>query len=220
MASSGDVWRHEMPKTMMNQEASVLAPQCPNFRAWLDLADSLLSLLQHVPSLVGTCGNLFLLHIFCYVVLHPLYSLPNGHPRSLTEVLAHLGHQERASGGQRLVDARRLYLLGFSMGSTGAWALASAYPRLFAAIVSCSRKPAACRRRATPEQRPDAGAGLLYFVHGKRDQTIPAAYSKALQQRLDEMGAATQSLYVKTGHGVLSTPWPVFTYRLWVAAPD
>jgi predicted peptidase len=79
------------------------------------------------------------------------------------------------------VDARRIYLVGYSRGGFGAWSMAEQFPETFAAIV------------------PIAGGGIRHYLnrtnenaafwvfHGEEDETIPLSDSVVMFLRLKEL---------------------------------
>jgi predicted esterase len=81
-----------------------------------------------------------------------------------------------------LVDARRIYLMGHSMGAFAAWRLAADRPELFAALgaISGGGTPGgASKTRNIPQ----------YVAHGALDQVVPVARSRAMVEALKEAGA-------------------------------
>lgn len=82
------------------------------------------------------------------------------------------------------IDAERIYLLGGSMGGTGTWLMASAYPYLFAAVISVAGNPETADANlvaSTP----------VYAVMGTDDRlmTIPRV-SQFVEQIRDKGGEA------------------------------
>jgi predicted peptidase len=79
------------------------------------------------------------------------------------------------------VDARRIYVLGYSRGGFGAWSMAEQFPQTFAAVV------------------PIAGGGVRHYLnrtnedaafwvfHGAKDESIPLGDSVVMVQRLTDL---------------------------------
>ncbi|TVP51167.1 MAG: phospholipase [Halomonas sp.] len=79
------------------------------------------------------------------------------------------------------VDPSRIYVMGYSRGGFGAWAMAKQFPDTFAAVV------------------PIAGGGVRYYLnrtneqtafwifHGSRDDVIPLSDSVVLYERLKSL---------------------------------
>jgi len=94
------------------------------------------------------------------------------------------------------VDTERIYLTGLSMGGMGSWALANAFPDLFAAVAPvCGMArfhvpppdpslSMAERRAAMKDQPPVSAANMAplvnmpcYIFHGQRDPVVPVSGS-------------------------------------------
>lgn len=97
------------------------------------------------------------------------------------------------------VDAARIYLLGGSMGGTGTWLMASAYPHLFAAVMPVAGNPII------------ADAGLLastpvYAVMGTDDNlmTLPRV-STFVEQLKERGGEALLDIEKDWSHGKACT---------------
>jgi predicted peptidase len=93
-----------------------------------------------------------------------------------------------------LVDVKRIYLTGLSMGGTGTWTLAAAYPEIFAAIAPiCGRSFYTLAKRLK-----DLPA---WVFHGEDDEVIPADESRQMTDALNEVGADIKlTLYPGVGH--------------------
>lgn len=100
------------------------------------------------------------------------------------------------------VDKRRVYLTGISMGGYGAWAMALAQPRRFAAVVpiaggadylpgSSAIPTSICELRDVP----------LWAFHGQLDNNVPYAASFNAVQALKECGGSPKlTLYPDADH--------------------
>ena len=94
---------------------------------------------------------------------------------------------------QYLVDESRIYLLGHSMGAIGAWALASKYPDIWAAVVPFSGMGSpllAERMKAIPQ----------FVVHGDADPTVNVAGSRTMVAALKKLGANVTYVEVPGGN--------------------
>ena len=80
-------------------------------------------------------------------------------------------------------DRHRVYLIGFSMGSFGAWQLAAEYPDYFAAVVPISGGGA-----------PDLAKCLhnvpVWALHGDCDTVCPVEQTRAIVSALSLQGSA------------------------------
>lgn len=95
------------------------------------------------------------------------------------------------------IDACRIYLLGSSMGGTGAWYMASAYPSLFAAVMPVAGSPRFCdsnRVANTP----------VYTVMGSGDRMMSVARVNDFVNQLKEKGGKV-IMDVEEGWGHVQT---------------
>lgn len=93
-----------------------------------------------------------------------------------------------------VVDTNRIYLTGLSMGGYGTWALATAHPQKFAAIV------------------PICGGGIpakaelikdvpTWVFHGAKDSVVPIEESKAMVEALKACGGDVRfTIYPEADH--------------------
>jgi dienelactone hydrolase len=114
---------------------------------------------------------------------------PDIGPLSEQDVMAVLG-QVRA---EYRIDARRIYLLGNSMGGAGTLYLAAKYPQLWAAIAPAGGPVAAW---SYPYARLREHHVAVLFVHGERDEHSNAVWSKALADRARAEGVEARLLVV------------------------
>ena len=70
-----------------------------------------------------------------------------------------------------LIDERRIYITGQSMGGAGVWNLLAHRPRFFAAAIVCCGS-------ASIENGTDAIDTPLWNFHGDADQTVPVSVSR------------------------------------------
>ena len=93
------------------------------------------------------------------------------------------------------IDPDRVYVTGLSMGGYGTWALAIAYPDLFAAIVPiCGGGDAKAVRRIRHVP--------TWAFHGGKDRVVPARRSKVMIEALKAAGnpVARLTIYPDAGH--------------------
>ena len=103
------------------------------------------------------------------------------------------------------VDAHRIYLLGGSMGGTGTWLMASAYPYLFAAAMPVAGNPetADCDRVAnTP----------VYTVMGSDDNLMTIPRVNDFVERLKEKGGEVM-IEIEEGWGHVQTCTDSYTLQ-------
>lgn len=97
------------------------------------------------------------------------------------------------------VDTNRIYLTGLSMGGSGTWSLATAYPNLFAAIFPiCGRG----RSELNYPERLQAITHLpVWHFHGDADTVVPLESGKLLVDNLKQFGGNPKlTVYEGVGH--------------------
>ena len=107
------------------------------------------------------------------------------------------------------VDPDRIYLSGLSNGGTGAYYYAARWPHRFTAAVASmgggQYAPYLSSGRLPPEPRNLMHLPLL-FLHGARDRTIPASYSRrtaALSREFTRTAPAEIHVFPDRGHGIV-----------------
>ena len=93
------------------------------------------------------------------------------------------------------VDARRLYLVGQSLGGYGVLDLVAARPRLFAAavVISASGEPSGAQSLANVP---------MWFFHGEEDELIPVEGVRRLVAAVKKAGGTVRfTEYAGEGHG-------------------
>lgn len=93
------------------------------------------------------------------------------------------------------VDEDRLYVIGYSMGAYGTFALLNDNPRLFAAgipIAGGSHVGVAKNLRRIP----------LWIWHGEKDDVVPPDQSRAIARALDNVQTAKYTEVPGGGHGI------------------
>jgi len=92
------------------------------------------------------------------------------------------------------IDADRIYLTGLSMGGYGAWALAMAYPKRFAAIVPICGG-------GDPKNVSVLKDVPVWVFHGAKDNVVSPEESKKMVNALKEAGGNVQfTLYPEADH--------------------
>ncbi len=98
------------------------------------------------------------------------------------------------------IDARRIYLMGNSMGMTGTLQLAQKYPGRWCAIGPSDGPP-------WPDFPVERLRGLsgAFFVNGGRDRIAPSAVNRQLAERVRSVGVDTR--FVEVPQGEHGTAW-------------
>jgi predicted peptidase len=116
----------------------------------------------------------------------PSYSWEADGVARLTEDLAARFH----------VDRKRIYLVGFSMGASGAWQTAAARPELFAAVVPISGG-------GNPKNANTLRNVAIWAFHGSDDKVVPVVQA---QQTIDALrstgGNPKLTILIHAGHGI------------------
>ncbi len=97
------------------------------------------------------------------------------------------------------IDESRIYLTGLSMGGYGAWYLASAYPKLFAAVVPIC---GGMMRDSGFQDRVKALRRIpIWIFHGEKDEAVPVQNSKDVFDALKKLrGRVKLTVYPELGH--------------------
>ena len=97
------------------------------------------------------------------------------------------------------IDKSRIYLTGLSMGGYGAWLLAGAYPRLFAAVVPICG--GALPMLGFPERIKILKDTPIWAFHGAKDNAVPLKNSQELVDVLKKHnGNVRFTIYPDAGH--------------------
>lgn len=83
------------------------------------------------------------------------------------------------------VDPERVYVIGCSMGGTGAFAATDRYPGVFAAAVPMSGG-------WIPANAPEMVGTKFLIIHGLKDTMVPVEMSREMAVALRDAGAAVQ----------------------------
>lgn len=99
------------------------------------------------------------------------------------------------------VDAKSIFLLGFSQGAMMALDLALREPELIAGVVAMSGRIMPTSLESIAE--PDRLTGLPVFVtHGTQDAVLPIAHGRATRDRLNELPVSLNYREYEMGHEV------------------
>ncbi len=93
------------------------------------------------------------------------------------------------------IDAKRIYLMGHSMGGYGTWSIAMAYPGKFAALgpIAGGGNPQGMEKIKDIPQ---------FVVHGDRDKTVPVMQSRTMVEAGKKAGATIEYIEVRGGNHV------------------
>ena len=95
------------------------------------------------------------------------------------------------------VDARRVYVTGFSLGGRGTWSVAVDHPELFAAIVPVAGSYGHPERIGRIKNVP------VWAFHGNRDNTVAFAPVRDMVEDLKESGGNVRfTIYEGASHGI------------------
>lgn len=100
-------------------------------------------------------------------------------------------------------DARRVYLIGVSMGGYGVWHFAAAHPKKFAALVSiCGGSSILAGDRFGALAR-QVGATPARLFHGADDSVVPVSESRQIVKAIEANdGNVEYKEYANVGHNV------------------
>lgn len=127
--------------------------------------------------------------------------VPQCHANTWFDLFETLGRFVRSIASAPFADARRLYLMGPSMGGYATWQLAMSMPEYFAAVV------------------PICGGGMywnggrligtpVWAFHGSADPTVFVEESKKMVESINKRGGnAKLTVYDGTGHDAWSATY-------------
>jgi poly(3-hydroxybutyrate) depolymerase len=97
------------------------------------------------------------------------------------------------------VDARRVYVTGFSLGGRGTWSVAVDHPEVFAAIAPVAGS------YGHPERISRIGDVPVWVFHGDGDRLLPIDPVRDMVQNLKDSGGNVRfTIYEGAGHGITS----------------
>jgi len=98
------------------------------------------------------------------------------------------------------IDPDRIYITGLSLGGSGAWHFALAYPEVPAAVVSMAGFYN-YGSDAAPSNICDVASIPFWVVHGGQDEIVPLAWEQSLVDALTECGGEAQfTIYPDANH--------------------
>lgn len=130
---------------------------------------------------------------FPFIVVAP--QLPDGQRWTDTRSMASLVNE---TARRYPVDRTRIYAIGFSMGASGVWRVAHAYPKTFAALVSIGGI----------YEKPIASSGKLkgtpaWVIHGTEDtEASPSAAREFFTLHLKKGGSGQFTALEGKGHNI------------------
>lgn len=102
-----------------------------------------------------------------------------------------------------VIDKKRKYLVGVSMGGYGVWSFGSKYPKTFAALVSiCGGSPLSDGNRFSPIAEK-IGKTPAWLFHGSDDNVVQVSESRNMAAAIRENdGVVKYTEYEGVGHNV------------------
>jgi len=95
------------------------------------------------------------------------------------------------------VDARRVYVTGFSLGGRGSWSVAVDYPEVFAAVAPVAGSYGQPERIGRIKDVP------VWVFHGDSDRLLPIGPVRDMVQDLRDSGGNVRfTIYKGAGHGI------------------
>jgi predicted peptidase len=120
---------------------------------------------------------------------HSTSDKPSPHLAALIELLNELRSELR-------IDARRIYVVGQSLGGYGAWDVIARYPDVFAAAVPLCGG-------GDVKRILSAGDIAVWAFHGAKDATVPVSRSREIVAALRTVNALVRyTEYPEVGHDV------------------
>ncbi|MDQ3712400.1 MAG: alpha/beta fold hydrolase [Acidobacteriota bacterium] len=99
-------------------------------------------------------------------------------------------------------DAKRVYLIGVSMGGYGVWHFASRYPKKFAALVSICGGSSITTSERFDMLAQKVGETPAWLFHGADDRVVPVGESRQIVKALEPNGNVKYTEYADVGHNV------------------
>jgi predicted peptidase len=133
---------------------------------------------------------------FPFIVVSPQHPLDGYSWSDMIDPLNALLDQIQAT---YLVDPKRIYLTGLSMGGYGAWGFALRYPGRFAAVVPIAGGYEGSR--GVPDNICELRDVPIWAFHGGGDTIVPPSASEVLVEALKACGGNVRfTLYPETDH--------------------
>lgn len=144
----------------------VVVPQCPRGQEWVNVTCSTFPLQNYDQDSLAEAAYL----------------------KMVVELLGTL--QDRFS-----IDSQRIYVIGFSMGATGAWDIITRHPEIFAGAIIYNG-------RSDPSKAFKIKAMPLQVFHGKFDKVSPVANARKMITELKKMDSPVIFDELYWGHGI------------------
>jgi predicted peptidase len=110
------------------------------------------------------------------------------------------------------VDRSRVYCTGLSMGGFGTWAMASEYPKLFAAIAPVCGG-------GDPKQAKRLASIPTWVFHGEKDSVVPLARSRDMVEAVRKAGGEPKfTVYPGVGHNSWAKAYADPALWVWMLA--
>jgi predicted peptidase len=148
-----------------NNPAYVIIPQCPRGHKWVNTKEN------HPPYLFFSQD-----------------SIPESTEMKMVMLLIHDFTKKYP------IDTNRIYVAGFSMGSSGVWDMITRYPEFFAAAITVSG--------ANDTTKAGKIVHLpIKIFHGAKDETCPLYLSEKMHDALHRMGSTCElTIFQDLGH--------------------
>lgn len=127
---------------------------------------------------IDSIGNYLVSHQINSIFLVPQCPSNKSWGGSMNGVLKSLIDEYAASG---VIDTKRIYIFGGSMGGTGTWSMISSYPDLFAAAMPVAGKPSGCNAS-------NVARTPVYTVMGTADEIMDITVVEDFINHLNELG--------------------------------
>ncbi len=120
-----------------------------------------------------------------------------GHVIQSRELLVRFAGEAARTHG---ADPSRIFLVGFSQGSTLAMACAMAHPRAFRGVVAHSGR--ACVRAQPTDVHPDVVGFPVLVQHGSADPVVPVSFGHEAREVLSGLGMDVSFGEYPIGHEI------------------
>lgn len=147
----------------------ILAPQCPSGKQWLNTSFLKTPFDHYSQKKIAESEEM---KMIIKLIIHLLSYLP--------------------------IDEKRIYVIGYSMGSSGTWDIISRYPDLFSAAVPISGVSDLLTARKVSHIP-------IWVFHGEKDKTAPVKLNIEMQFAIKQfMGLCKLTIFPNTSHNCLT----------------
>lgn len=148
----------------------VLSPQCPNNTQWLNVKHRTMPFDHYNQSEVPESEEM----------------------KMIIEVISDLSRTQN-------IDTSRIYVIGFSMGSSGTWDIITRHPEVFAAAVPIS----GVSDLRTAEKIKNV---RVWAFHGLNDNISPVRLNMEMQKAINDAGGSCKlTIFKNQGHGCFNS---------------